>query len=96
MTEHIPIIGMLVAILGIVSAISYKFYRDSTKDHTVSGYDKGKVETSIEYLKDGLIHVEQLIQNIEDDVEKGHLDYDSFQKQIADIRERLARVEGPR
>jgi len=96
LSESAPIIGILVTIVGIISAISYKFYHDSKADHTVSGFDKGKIETKMEYFKDELIHVKQLIQSIEDDVERGHLDYDSIQKQIADIRERMARVEGPR
>jgi len=95
MVESIPTIGLLISIIGIISAISYKFYRDSKKENTKSGYDKGTIETKMTYFKDELTNVKQLIQNIEDDVEQGHINYDSVQKQIADIRERLARVEGP-
>jgi len=95
MDESIPVIGILTSIVGIISAISYKFYRDSKKDHTVSGFDKGKLETTIEFLKGELKQVNKLTQQIEDDIEKGHMDYDSVQKQIADIRERIARMEGP-
>jgi len=96
MPESTPLIGLLISIMGVISIISYKFYRDSKKDYTMSGFDKGKIETSMTYFKDELVHVKQLIQDIVNDVEKGHIDYDSIQKQIADIRERLARVEGPR
>ncbi len=95
MVETIPTIGVLLSIIGIISAISYKFYRESKKENTESGYDKGTIETKMVYFKDELTNVKQLIQNIEEDVEQGHMDYDSVQKQIADIRERMARVEGP-
>lgn len=95
MEEQIPVIGILISILGIISAISYKFYRDSKKDHTISGFNKGKFETTIEFLKEEIKHVNKLIYDIENDIEKGQLDYDSIQKQIADIRERIARMEGP-
>jgi len=93
--ESIPVIGLLTSIVGIISAISYKFYRDSKKDHTISAFDKGKLETTVEFLKGELKQLHKLIQNIENDMEKGHMDYDSVQKQISDIRERIARMEGP-
>jgi len=93
--ESIPVIGLLASIVGIISAISYKFYRDSKKDHTISGFDKGIIETKMTYFKDELGNIKQLIQNIQDDVEYGRINFDSTQKQIADIRERIARMEGP-
>jgi len=96
MTEYLPIIGLLISIVGIVSAISYKFYRDTRKDNSKSGFDKGKLETIIEFLKENIKDVENSMKNFQDDIEKGHMDYDSMQKQIGDIRERLARMEGPR
>jgi len=96
MSESAPAIALLISIISIISAISYKFYRDSKKDHTMSGFDKGQLKTKMEHLKEELTHVKQLIQNIEDDVERGHMDYDSIQKQIADIRVNLARLEGSR
>jgi len=90
-----PVIGLFITILGILSALSYKFYRDSKKDNQTSGFDQGKTETTIKHLKEELEQVNKVIQNIENDIEKGHMDNDSTQKQIADIRERLARMEGP-
>jgi len=95
MENTAPVIGLLISIVGIISAISYKFYRDSTKDHRTSGFDKGKLETTIEFIKGELKQLYKVIQNIEEDIEEGHIDYDSIQKQIADIRERMARMEGP-
>lgn len=95
MENSTPLIGLLISILGIVSVLSYKFYRDSKKDNTSSGFDKGKLEATTQYLKDELSELNKVIKNIEDDIEKGHMDYDSIQKQIADIRERVARIEGP-
>jgi len=95
MEQPAQVIGLLISIVGVISAISYKFYRDSKKDNTSSGFDKGKLETTVGFLKEELKQVNKVIYNIENDIEKGHMDYDSIQKQIADIRERIARMEGP-
>jgi len=91
----LPITGLIISVLSILSALSYKFYRDSKKDNTKKGFDQGKTSTIIQHLKEELEQVNHVIENIENDVEKGHMDYDSIQKQITDIRERLARLEGP-
>jgi len=94
--EFTPIMGLLISIVGIVSAISYKFYRDSKKDNNTLGFDRGKLETTVKFLKDELTKLNILILHIEEDVEKSHMDYDTIQKQMTDIRERIARMEGPK
>jgi len=96
MENSTPLIGLLVSILGIVSALSYKFYRDSKKDNTSSGFDKGKLETNIKYLQSEVIELHDILKDMQNDIEKGHLDNDSTLKRMADMGERLARLEGPR
>ena len=95
MVEILSTIAVMVGILGVIIGITYKFYRDSKKDNTNTGFSKGKIESTINYIKEELTQITHQIQNIEGDIEKGHVDYDSIQKQIASIRERLARIEGP-
>lgn len=105
MVDTFPILGLIVGVSGIVIGILYKFYRDSKKDNINSGFNKGKIDTTIELLKEEIHYTHKKLQDIEEDIEKGHMDYDSIQKQIAnirerlqkqiaDIRERLARIEG--
>jgi len=95
MAEILSILGLLIAVGGIVTGVSYKFYRDSKKDNSIYGFDKGKAEATDDFIIIELKHVQKQIQDMRDDIEHGHMDYDSMQKQIADIRERLARWEGP-
>jgi len=94
--EFTPVLGLLISVIGIISAISYKFYRDTRKDHNILGFDKGKLETTVKFLKEELVQLNTLIVNIKDDIEKSHMDYDTIQNQMTDIRERIARMEGPR
>ena len=99
----IPIIGLCIAMIGILSTLAYKFHRDSKKE----SFDKGKSSSDTKHLESKLSFLETEIKDLRDDIEKGHLDLDVVQKQlsdsinkiekyISDIRVGLARLEGPK
>jgi len=94
--ELLPILGIILTIIGIISAISVRLYLSNRAKNTVSDIDKGVMDTEIEHFKEELSNFKKDIEVIEEEIQKNHLDYDSIQLQIADLRERLARIEGPK
>lgn len=97
MSEHIiTIFGVIISITGIITAVGLKLYLSNRTKNTITDIDKGKFDTEIEHFKEELGAFKKDVENIEEDIQKNHLDYDAIQRQIADLRERLARIEGPR
>jgi len=97
MSEHlVSIFGIIISIIGIIVAVSFKLYLSNRNKNTILDIDKGKIDTEIEHFKEELTEFKKNIENIEEDIQKNHLDYDAIQLQIADLRERLARIEGPK
>jgi len=94
MPQHfIPIFGLFVAIIGIISGIAVKLHLNNKNENKQTHIEKGSMDTEIDHLKEKLNQFEKHMEVLEEDMQNNHLEYDSVQKQIADIRERLARVE---
>lgn len=89
-----PILTIILTIIGIISAISVRLYLSNRAKNTVSDIDKGVMDTEIEHFKEEFSSFKKDIDVIEEEIQKNHLEYDSIQLQIADLRERLARIEG--
>lgn len=96
MSEHIiPIFGVIVSMMGIIAGVSIKVYLNNRTKNTSTDISKGVIDTEIEHFKIELTRFKEDMDTIEEDIQKNHLDYDAIQRQISDIRERLARLEGP-
>lgn len=94
MSEHfITIFGLFVAVVGIISGIAVKLHLNNKNENKQTHIQKGSMDTEIDHLKEKLEQFERHIEVLEEDMQNNHAEYDSVQKQIADIRERLARVE---
>jgi len=94
MTEHFATIAILVTIIGIVVAVAVKLWLSSKKEIKSDGFDKGKLESDIEHFKEKFNDLNLKLNNFEEDIQQGRIEHDSIQKQFADIRDRVGKLEG--
>lgn len=96
MSEHIiPIIGIILTIVGIITAVSLRLYLSNRTKNSVSDVTTGVTANELKHINDELDHLHEYIERVEADTVANHKEYDSIQQQIAKLRERLARIEGP-
>lgn len=97
--------GGIIATIAAIIAIILKFR--TKKTNNMEFHDKTKFETEIKNIYKKLEDIDHILGNMDEDIQKNHLEYDSIQqqitdirletqKQIANLRERLARIEGPK
>jgi len=94
MVELLSIIAVLVTIIGIVVAVALKVWLSSKKEIKSEGFDKGKLESDIEHFKEKFNDLNVKLNNFEEDIQQGRIEHDSIQKQFADIRDRVGKLEG--
>jgi len=94
--------GVIASIVGII-VIILKLRTKKTDNEKFP--DQPKIEIKNIYKK--LDEIDHTLENMDEDIQNNHLEYDSIQqqitdirldtqKQIANLRERLARIEGPK
>jgi len=95
--EHyiLPVIALLIALVGVAIGL-IKLQRKSIKEDNQENFNQGKMESDIEHIQEELEGFKDRVNEIEEDIQKGHMEYDSVQKQIADLRVAIARLEGSR
>jgi len=94
MSEHfIPIFGLFVAVIGIISGIAVKLHLNNTNENKQTHIETGSRDTEIDHLKEKLEELKKYMEAIEEDSQKNHMNYDSAQIQIFQMSERIARVE---
>ena len=95
------VIASIVAIVAIILKLRTK------KSVTVDSTDETKFEIEVKNIYKKLEEIDHILENMDEDIQKNHVEYDSIQKQIteirmatqkqiSDLRERLARIEGPK
>lgn len=89
--DNTILVTLIGSVAGIVVAI-IKF-RPKSKDNNIK-FDQGKMCNEINHFKEELKRITITLNDMDEDIEKNHLQYDSIQKQIADIRVSIARLEG--
>ncbi len=94
MTEHFATIAILVTIIGIVVAVAVKLWLSSKKEIKSEGFDKGKLNSDIYHFKEKFSDLNKKLDNFEEDIQQGRIEHDSIQKQFADIRDRVGKLEG--
>ncbi len=90
----LPVIALFVTVIGIISAIAAKFYLASKKENKTENFDKGKIDTQMSHFKEKFDELHKKLDNFEEDIQQGRLEHDSIQKQFADIRDRVGKLEG--
>lgn len=96
MAEHIlTVIGIILTMIAIVAAFSLRLYLSNRTKNTVTDVTKGVTQNEIKHINDELNHLHEYIEQVEGATVKNHESYDDIQLQIASLRERLARIEGP-
>lgn len=89
--EPTILVTLIGSVAGIIVAI-IKF-RPKSQDNNIK-FDQGKIQTEINHFNEELKRITATLNDMDEDIEKNHLQYDSIQKQIADIRVSIARLEG--
>lgn len=87
---------VLVTLIGSVAGIIVAIIKFKPKKKDNVNFDQGKLQTEITHFKEELGRITNTLNDMDDDIQKNHLQYDSIQRQIADIRVSIARLEGTR
>jgi peptidoglycan hydrolase CwlO-like protein len=106
MTSHfLPFLALVVTVsiflVGTIITLHFKSKKENKEINT----NKGKTDRDIEHLRDDVIDLKKEIDDIIENVQNGHIDYDSLQKQFSGFKEkyleklgrlgeRIARLEG--
>jgi len=97
--------GGVLASLAVIIGIIFKLR--TKKSNVYESPIEVKIETEIKNIYTKLEEIDHILDNMDEDIQKNHLNYDAIQqqitdiriatqKQISDLRERLARIEGPK
>lgn len=95
MSEHIlTVIGFLIVIIGIISGILVKLYLNSRKVNKSEDFNKGKMDEKIGNFTEKFNDIKKKFDDMEEDIQTGRAEHDSIQRQFADIRDRVGKLEG--